>query len=371
MKVLDFGLAKGYGTEASTTSAHLSISPTIMSPAATQMGFILGTAAYMSPEQAKGKAVDRRADMWAFGCVLFEMLTATRPFGGDDVTDTIAYVITKEPDWNALPPQTPPALLRLMRRCLVKDPKHRLAGAARARREIEGAQRERQTPAAPMLARGGMRWWWAAAIGVAALAVGAVGMGTVLGRRPSPPPQTVRFTLELPPNVQLYANASQRVAVTNDGRRIVYTREENSAPGPYVRDIDSLESTPIRGVERAGSIFLSPDGQWIGFNDTANGPGRPRAVLCGRRRQHHGRHRGYDARPGARRAATRRRARTLLLRPVQRQPGVGHRSGREAFPADQGCEQRPRRRAARYRRPQLGRRAEAAGAVELTCASRQ
>src|SRR5262249_11557242 len=123
VKVLDFGLAKGF-EPAGSKSSSVSMSPTLT--AATQLGVILGTAAYMAPEQARGKTVDRRADIWAFGCVLYEILSGRRPFVGEEVSDTLAYVITKEVDWSALPPGTPPQIQRLLRRCLDKDPKRRL-----------------------------------------------------------------------------------------------------------------------------------------------------------------------------------------------------------------------------------------------------
>ena len=116
MKVLDFGLAKAM-EPAAGSSPSVSMSPTITTPAMTQAGMILGTAAYMSPEQARGKTVDKRADIWAFGCVLYEMLTGTRAFGGSEISDTLAGILLKEPDWTALPPQTPDAIRRLLRRC--------------------------------------------------------------------------------------------------------------------------------------------------------------------------------------------------------------------------------------------------------------
>jgi serine/threonine protein kinase len=137
VKVLDFGLAKAFDASPGATDA--SQSPTITSPAMTEMGVILGTAAYMSPEQARGKAVDKRADIWAFGCVLYEMLTGQRAFAGDDVTETLARVLMKEPEWHALPPSTPPAIRKLIRRCLAKDRRERLPDAADARLEINEA----------------------------------------------------------------------------------------------------------------------------------------------------------------------------------------------------------------------------------------
>ena len=141
VKVLDFGLAKAMDPDPSSSPAPaLANSPTITSPAAmTAAGIILGTAAYMSPEQARGKVVDKRTDLWAFGCLLYEMLTGLRPFGGDDVTDTIAAVVRADPDWSRLPADTPAAIRRLLRRCLEKERGRRLADAADARLELDEA----------------------------------------------------------------------------------------------------------------------------------------------------------------------------------------------------------------------------------------
>ena len=137
VKVLDFGLAKAM-EPVGVASASVSMSPTITTPAMmTGAGMILGTAAYMSPEQAKGRPADKRSDIWASGCVLFEMLTGARPFVGEDVADTLAHILTKEPEWAKLPASTPPPISRLLRRCLEKDRKRRLADAADARLEIE------------------------------------------------------------------------------------------------------------------------------------------------------------------------------------------------------------------------------------------
>src|SRR5262249_50432994 len=135
VKVLDFGLAKALDPT-SADAPDLTASPTMTSPAMTRMGVILGTAAYMSPEQARGKAVDRRADIWAFGCVLYEPLTGRRGFEGDDVSITLASVSKTEPDWQRLPADTPMSLRRLLKRCLAKDPKDRQQAIGDARLEI-------------------------------------------------------------------------------------------------------------------------------------------------------------------------------------------------------------------------------------------
>ena len=140
VKVLDFGLAKAIEPGPADASRSLENSPTITSPfQMSQHGVILGTAAYMAPEQAKGKPVDKRADIWAFGCVLYEMLTGRRPFEGEDVTDTLAAIVRADPDWSALPPDTPPAVRTLLRRCLEKDRRERLPDIGAARLELRDA----------------------------------------------------------------------------------------------------------------------------------------------------------------------------------------------------------------------------------------
>ena len=137
VKVLDFGLAKAFDPAA--TASDASQLPTLTSPAATRIGVIMGTAAYMSPEQARGKTVDKRADVWAFGCVLYEMLAGRRPFDGDDVSETMARVIEREPDWSALSKVAPPSVVRVVRRCLQKDPGNRLRDIGDARLELRDA----------------------------------------------------------------------------------------------------------------------------------------------------------------------------------------------------------------------------------------
>ena len=149
VKVLDFGLAKALApAEVRTGAPSIENSPTITSPfQMSQLGVVLGTAAYMAPEQAKGKAIDKRVDIWAFGCVLFEMLTGRKPFDGDDVTDVLAAIVRGEPDWTRLPPDTPPAVRTLLRRCLEKDRRERLPDIGAARLELRDARTPTGTPA--------------------------------------------------------------------------------------------------------------------------------------------------------------------------------------------------------------------------------
>ncbi len=209
VKVLDFGLAKALEPDGpavgDAAAANLANSPTITSPAMTMRGMILGTAAYMAPEQAKGKPVDKRADIWAFGCVLYEMLTGRRAFQGDDVSTTLAAVLLKEPDWQALPASTPVALRRLLTRCLKKDPKARLRDIGEARVRIDellaGGADDVAAPvvtATPPAPRRLLPWVAAGALALAAiLAAGAVALR--LGRRGrSRPP--VRFAIAPPEN---------------------------------------------------------------------------------------------------------------------------------------------------------------------------
>src|SRR5215203_196906 len=177
VKVLDFGLAKQGSGIGHQGSGNVENSPTITSPAVTMHGVILGTAAYMSPEQAKGNAVDKRADIWAFGCVLYEMLTGARAFTGDDVTDIITSVMRDAPDWNALPVTTPASIRILLRRCIEKDPRKRAPHIAIARLAIDDAVVITGEPIAGS-ARGSLakRPSWTGVFAVAALVIGAAGL---------------------------------------------------------------------------------------------------------------------------------------------------------------------------------------------------
>src|SRR4029077_19001597 len=204
VKVLDFGLAKAMDPQSSShAAAALANSPTITSPAAmTAAGIILGTAAYMSPEQARGKVVDKRTDLWAFGCVLYEMLTGMRPFGGDDVTDTIAAVVRADPDWSKLRADTPAAIRRLLRRCLEKDRMRRLADAADARLEIDEALSPLAgdaniTPAAHLASGAGVAGWQSLLPWAGAVALGVARMLVLWApwRAAAPPPRITRTTI--------------------------------------------------------------------------------------------------------------------------------------------------------------------------------
>jgi Tol biopolymer transport system component len=269
VKVLDFGLAKA--TQASDSRLQppdLSNSPTLTSPAlATHAGVILGTAAYMSPEQAKGKALDRRTDMWAFGCVLYEMLTAKRAFEGADITDMLAEILKSEADWKALPAATPQPIKRLLRRCLSKDPHTRMSDARDARLEIEDALHG--SPAESVAASHPFRRPWVAwAIALVAIMVAATALliPRVRVDRSTPLP-TARFNVSLPARMLIFGTPLVP-AVSPDGRHIAF----NSFPrGPgdveiWLRSLDTADPRPIRGIGvGAFSPFWSPDSTQLAF----------------------------------------------------------------------------------------------------------
>ena len=261
VKVLDFGLAKGLNTTSAGT-ADVTASPTVTSPVVmTGVGVILGTAAYMSPEQARGKAVDRRTDLWAFGCVLFEMITGRRVFPGATVSDTIAAVLERPPDWTALPPKTPPAVRHVLARCLEKDPKQRWRDIADARIELGDAEAWRpQTDRVSLKpSRAAERAAWA--LLVLAAAVAAV---TTPMLRKTPAPAEIRFNLLFPRGV---AADFAQLAISPDGQQIVVAPNFGvQQPTPlWLRPLASTAGRLLRGTEGASLPFWSPDGQSIGF----------------------------------------------------------------------------------------------------------
>jgi serine/threonine protein kinase/Tol biopolymer transport system component len=260
VKVLDFGLAKAFAAE--QAELNLSNSPTI-SEIATQRGVILGTAAYMSPEQARGKPVDRRADIWAFGCVLFEMLTGGAAFSGKDVTDILAAVIRAEPDWSRLPKNLHWRIKELLERCLEKETRNRCSGISDARVEIQkaladpsdalpqtdttGTIQRKLRPALP---------WIAAAIILTAIIAGLAGWKL----RPLEPRRVTRLDYDLPEGQQL--GGSFPIAISPDGQKLAFS----SSKGLYLRALDDWTARPIAGTEMdAQQPFFSPDGKWIGY----------------------------------------------------------------------------------------------------------
>ena len=265
VKVLDFGLAKAF--EGETKNVSLSNSPTI-SGMATQQGIILGTAAYMSPEQARGRAVDRRTDIFAFGAVLYEMLTGDPAFGGEDVTEIVGRVVAVEPDWNRLPAATPPPIRRLLRRALKKDPRQRLADIHDARLEVEEASSAgaQESEAASVLQKRSTSQGVIAAV-AAVLAI-ALALSIVLWApwRTDPLKPLVRLEVDLGTDVALPVDAGASVVLSPDGMRLVYIASVAGAPSRlYTRRLDQLKASELPGTQGVQGVFFSPDSQWIGF----------------------------------------------------------------------------------------------------------
>jgi serine/threonine-protein kinase len=263
VKVLDFGLAKAMEPGNSPASGILSNSPTI-SMAATNAGIILGTAAYMSPEQANGLAADARSDLFSLGSVLYEMLTGRQPFQGKTLSEVLASVLVRDPDWSGFPPDLHPRIHELLRRCLEKDPKRRWHAAGDVRVEIEKLIADPTGVEAPPQSSAPLKPLWKRAIPVlTAAALSAIlASVAVLSLRPSiPQPVVTRFSFALPQDQALNPfNVS--VAVSPDGTKLVYATDD----GLHLRQMAELEARLIPGTEGAGTPALfSPDGQWIGF----------------------------------------------------------------------------------------------------------
>jgi serine/threonine-protein kinase len=268
VKVLDFGLAKAWSGEGpgATSSTDLSQSPTL-AHTGTAAGIILGTAAYMSPEQARGRAVDKRADIWSFGVLLFEMLTGRRLFTGETVSDVLASVLKTDPDWTALPAGLPPALPRLLRRCLARDPRERLRDIGDALPDLrDAAAPEKGEGVAPRRRPGAWLAWTVAALACALAAWTA-------WRRPAAAPSARaegHFTLELPAEAPLVTLevpgfSEAPLDVSPDGRQVVYVAPEGRGTRLYARAMADLLPRPLQGTEGARAPFFSPDGQWVGF----------------------------------------------------------------------------------------------------------
>ena len=260
VKVLDFGLAKALSIDGS--SPDITSSPTLTA-ASTQAGVVIGTAAYMSPEQARGKGVDKRADIWAFGAVLYEMLSGRKAFEGETVSDTLAAVLMKEPDWSRLPGETPASVRRVLRRCLDRDPKTRIHDIADARLELD----EPLPPSGPVpIPYPNVRvpvWAWIAGL-ILALAAG-VAWWLALRPRTAPAPMRVGYAVELPEGEQVPYDDSLVMDVSRDGTRIVFVGERDGRRRLYIRSRDRIETAPVSGSEGAYSPFFSPDAQWVGF----------------------------------------------------------------------------------------------------------
>ena len=283
VKVLDFGLAKALDPN---PEADPSQSPTLTA-AATQMGVILGTAAYMSPEQAKGKVADKRADIWAFGVVLFEMLTGHRAFAGETVSETLAAVMMKEPDWDVSRPDLSSTLITLIRRCLQKDPRQRMRDIGDVRLAMEGALEatggaESALTAAPRH----VAWRRTAMLAAAASVVVGAGAGLAVWRvtRPTPPP-VMRLSLPLPSTEQVAAEWG--LAISPDGQHVAYL--SGNTLQLQLRLLSLNQQVPTTLVRDGFPFrpFFSPDGQWVGFHDAGANElrrvsiqGGPASTIC-------------------------------------------------------------------------------------------
>jgi eukaryotic-like serine/threonine-protein kinase len=260
VKVLDFGLAKALETDAATIFAR---SPTI----GTADGVIVGTAAYMSPEQARGQAVDRRTDIWSFGCVLFEALSGHRPFAGPTLSDTIVRILEREPDWTLVPAETPPAIERLLRRCLSKDPRHRLRDIGDARLEIDEALNVPHRADHAQRASASRRASALRTVGLVAAGVlaGAV-IALLLRRDPAPAPATAaHFLVSVSAQEPLAGLDFPAVAISPDGSHVVYVATRGGRTQLMLRPMNAIEAAPMPGTTDAISPFFSPDGRFIGF----------------------------------------------------------------------------------------------------------
>ena len=263
VKVLDFGLAKTMEIVGSPSVAGQL--PTVTSPAMTEAGIVLGTAAYMSPEQARGQPLDKRSDIWSFGCVVYEMLTGRMVFAANTVTDTIAALLERQPNWTALPPAATP-LAGVLRRCLEKDRVNRLRDIGDVRQWLE--ETSAHVAAAPIFQRSTARpAWLIATAAVLGIVVGAAGMGSVLRNMSRPIPYAAgRFELTGSQADSFTAEPfGSNVAISPDGSRIAYTASRNGVPQLFVHRLDAFDAQPIAGTDGGTFPFFSPDGKQIGY----------------------------------------------------------------------------------------------------------
>jgi len=277
VKVLDFGLAKAFASDAEAQQSAVSNSPTLTARS-TQLGMIIGTAAYMSPEQAKARPVDRRADVWAFGVVFFEMLTGRRAFEGDDVSDVLASVLKTDPDWTMLPADLPAPARRLLRRCLEKDPRKRLRDIGEGLLQLDEGLASGSTTSTITELRASSsaglrtsRWRRALPLTATAAATALIVAGIGIWRAPAAAPAPVVRLLHTPPDAMpaFTSIAYRDIAISPDGRLLAYAAGSSgtSSVELRVRPLDQLEDAPVRGAQPALSPFFSPDAQWLGFVD--------------------------------------------------------------------------------------------------------
>jgi len=284
VKVLDFGLAKALGPQApGDEAASPDESPTITSPAFTQAGTILGTAAYMAPEQVRGKAVDKRADIWAFGCVLYEMLTGTRAFQGETVSDTLAAVLKTDPDWARLPNPVPDSMRHLLRRCLARDPRQRLRDIADARLLLETAD----TGPVPAPTPPSDRRWLAVAVG-GALAAAILAAGWYSTREAPPPTSAAvrRVVVQLPAQPPISTSPTgPALAMAPDGSAIAFVGLNAGQYQLFLHRLADASTTIVRGGVGPVTPVFSPDSRWVAFGAgsaiwRASVPGGQAEVLC-------------------------------------------------------------------------------------------
>ncbi len=272
-KVLDFGLGKSLDAEGSSSgpaTAASGNSPT-MTTAGTQMGMILGTAGYMSPEQAKGRPADRRSDVWAFGCVLYEMLTGKRAFEGEDVSETLAAILRSEPDWTLLPKDLPPALRVLLTRCLVKNRNERLADmsvvkfllsdtasslSGEAKAPIENAPRTPSRSLAPFIVATAL---------IAVAATFGITRWLAPAERPASSDGVAHVSIALPDGVEVGGGNVLPVAITRDGTRVAFVGARDGKHRIFVRALGEPEAKALEGTEGGDSPFFSSDGKWLAF----------------------------------------------------------------------------------------------------------
>ena len=265
VKVLDFGLAKALDTKPSGATADVTAAPTVTSPAMTHAGMILGTAAYLSPEQARGKTVDKRADIWAFGAVLYEMLTGRRAFADEDVSLTLSKVLQREPDFDALPPSVPARVVQAIRVCLRKDPKQRAGDIRDVRLALEGAFETAAPQTTAVRAVAAPRSVVTRALpAVSAVLVVALGIALWAPWRSEKPVDRplVRLDVDLGADAAFPSfNNGTSLAISPDGMRLVFV----SGSRLFTRRLDQPTATELAGTEGAAQPFFSPDGQWVGF----------------------------------------------------------------------------------------------------------
>jgi eukaryotic-like serine/threonine-protein kinase len=276
VKVLDFGLAKATGAIGGAHSDLLTAS------VKTREGVIAGTVAYMSPEQARGQEIDRRTDIWAFGCVVYEMVVGRPAFAAATTADTIAAVMERPVKWAAIPPDVPPVVARVLRRCLQRDPKQRLRDIADARLDLEDATTNAESVAVPQ----DRKWRQVLmAMGVLATGFGLGALAISMTRPASDPVPPARFVVTLPSTTPLAGLDFPSAIISPDGRRVVFVASRGGRTELFQRSLNSIDPLPIPGTTNAVGPFFSPDGQWVAFFadgqlKKVNLAGGPPVTLC-------------------------------------------------------------------------------------------